>query len=241
MNLPAKYKKLIALGIDKSANLPDLNDMTDRGQNPMKPWTAGKTCGTIALIKKYNISDEETFVEKFQKESKIPLEVLTNQVYEHQLNYFGRYKYSKETIFKYTYCCVVINSLKGNSTEKMFDSWAQKNNIKLKEPNHLLDEKFHTDRLEVDASGKVVGFLSIKPQSFSYNYMQYSDVFAGLQAISNISGIRWKIFFREDESFKLLQYSSLSTENRAVIKKWAQDYSKDELDKILPILKNLLF
>jgi hypothetical protein len=103
MNLPEEYKKLIALGIDKSANLPDLNDMTDRGQYPMKPWTASKTCGTIALIKKYNITDEETFVEKFQIESKIPLEVLTNQVYEHQTKYFGKYKYDKSIIFKYIY------------------------------------------------------------------------------------------------------------------------------------------
>ena len=92
MDLPSEYKKLIVLGIDVSANLPDLNDMTDRGRYPMKPWTAAKTCGTMALIRKYNITDEETFVEKFQAESKIRLEVLTDQVYEHQLKYFGRYK-----------------------------------------------------------------------------------------------------------------------------------------------------
>ena len=239
MNLPEEYIRLIALGIDKSANLPDLNEMTDRGQYPMKPWTAAKTCGTIALIKKYNISDEETFVQKFQEESKIPLEVLTNQVYEHQLKYFGKYKHSKETIFKYAYCCVVINSLLGNSTERKFDSWAQNNSIKLKEPHQLLDEKFHTDRLEVDASGKAVGFLSIKPQSFSSNYMQYIDVFAGLQAISNVSGIPWKIYYREGETFRLIQFSDLPVEKQSTIKNWSHDYSKEELDEILPILKTL--
>ena len=239
MNLPEEYKRQIALGIDKSANLPDLNDMTDRGQNPMKPWTAAKTCGTIALIKKYNISDEETFVEKFQEESKIALEVLTDQVYEYQLKYFGRYKYNKITIFKYTYCCVVINSLMGNSTERKFESWAHQNGIKIKEPHHLLDEKFHTDRLEVNDSGKVVGFLSIKPESFSSNYMQYTDVFAGLQAISNIKGIPWKIYYREGETFRLIQFSNLPEEKQAIIKKWAHDYSKEELDAILPILKTL--
>ena len=239
MNIPEEYKKLIALGIDKSANLPDLNDMTDRGQYPMKPWTASKTCGTIALIKKYNITDEETFVEKFQIESKIPLEVLTNQVYEHQLKYFGRYKHSNETIFKYTYCCVVINSLMGNSTERKFDSWAQNNSIKLKVPNHLLDEKFHTDRLEVDASGKVISFISIKPQSFYSNFMQYTDVFAGLQAISKLTGLPWKIYYREDNVFKRIQLIDLSQERQLLILKWAQDYSKEELDEILPILKTL--
>lgn len=239
MNLPEAYKKLIALGIDKSANLPDLNDMTDRGQYPMKPWTAAKTCGTIALINKYNISDEETFVEKFQEESKIPLEVLTDQVYEHELKYFGNYKYNKETIFKYTYCCVVINSLMGNSTERKFDTWAHNNGFKLKEPHHLLDEKFHTDRLQLNASGKVVGFLSIKPQSFSSNCMQYTDVFAGLQAISNLTGIPWKIYYREGEIFRLIEFSDLSEEKQTIIKKWAHDYSKKKLDEILPILKSL--
>lgn len=239
MNLPEEYKKLIALGIDKSANLPDLNDMTDRGQYPMKPWTAAKTCGTIALIKKYNITDEETFVEKFQIESKIPLEVLTNQVYEYQTKYFGKFKYDKSIIFKYTYCCVVINSLMGNSTERKFDSWAQNNGIKLKEPNHILDEKFHTDRLQIDALGKVISFISIKPQSFNSNYMQYTDVFAGLQLITNFSGIPWKIYYREDVTFRLIQLSDLSPEKQALILKWAQESSNEVLNQVIPILKAL--
>ena len=50
MSLPEEYRKLIELGINRSANLSDLNDMTDRGPFPMKPWTASKTCGTIATI-----------------------------------------------------------------------------------------------------------------------------------------------------------------------------------------------
>ena len=52
MDLPERYQKLMAIGIDRSANLADLNDMTDRGHNPLKPWTAAKTVGTIDLIKR---------------------------------------------------------------------------------------------------------------------------------------------------------------------------------------------
>ena len=92
----------------------------------MKPWTAAKTCGTIALIKKYNITNEETFLKYFQSESKIPIEELTTQVYNHQLKYFGFHKYEKNVIFKYTYCCIVINSLMGNSNERKFDKWASR-------------------------------------------------------------------------------------------------------------------
>jgi hypothetical protein len=45
--------------------------MTDRGANPLKPWNASKTMGTMKMIRDFNIIDEETFVEKFQKLSKI--------------------------------------------------------------------------------------------------------------------------------------------------------------------------
>lgn len=241
MNLPEKYRKLVALGIDKSANLADLNNMTDRGRYPMKPWTANKTCGTIALIKRFNIEDEETFVEHFQRESKIRLEDLTDQVYEHQLKYFGSYKYNKTIIFRYTYCCVVINSLMGNSTEKKFDSWAHNKSIRLKEPHHLLDEKFHTDRLELDHFGKVKSLISIKPQSFYTNYLQYTDVFAGLQAISNFTGIPWKIYYRDENNFGLIKLSTLNHEKQESITRLAEHYHKEELEAIIPILNDSIF
>jgi len=218
MDLPERYKKLVALGIDSSANLPDLNDMTDRGRYPMKPWTAAKTVGTIDLIRRHNITDEETFVEKFQSESKIKLEILTDQVYEHQMVFFGRYKYDKDTIFKYTYCCVVVNSLQGNNTEKKFDSWAKSLGKLLKEPNPILDQKFHTDRLHVDDTGKVVAFISIKPNSFNNNYLQYTDVFAGLQLLTNLTGIPWIIFYRDGDVFRQIKMSGLSDEIQDAIK-----------------------
>ena len=88
MDLLERFQKLVALGIDSSANLPDLNDMTDRGKYPLKPWTAAKTVGTIDMIRRHGITDEETFVEIFQSESRIRLEVLTDQVYEHQIIFF---------------------------------------------------------------------------------------------------------------------------------------------------------
>lgn len=237
MDLPEQYQKLVALGIDNSANLPDLNNMTDRGKYPLKPWTANKTVGTIDLIRRHNITDEETFIEKFQSESKIRLEVLTDTVYEHQLKYFGKYKYTKEIMFKYTYCCVVINSLQGNNTERKFDHWAA--NFKLIEPDPLLDQKFHTDRLQVDDKSKLLAFISIKPNSFSHNYLQYTDVFAGLQALTNITGIPWKIYYRVGDEFSLIQLNDLSQDVQNQIKNWANGYSKEEIDQIKPIINKL--
>jgi len=243
MNIPEEYKKLIALGIDKSANLPDLNDMTDRSTDPrrppLKPWTGSKTTSTMDLIRKYNITDEEVLLEKFQEESIIPIEVLTDQVYAHQLKYFGHYKYDKATIFKYSYCCIVINSLKGNTTELLFDKWAKTKGWNIAMPPLILDSKFHTDRYLLDEKNKVLAFISIKPNLFSYNYLQYSDVFAGLQAITIVSGIPWKIYYRDEDVFRLIQLSGLSNEEQIMINKWANGYSKQELDEIMPILKVL--
>lgn len=239
MDLLERYQKLVALGIDQSANLPDLNDMTDRGQNPLKPWTAAKTVGTIDMIRRHGITDEETFVEIFQSESKIRLEDLTDQVYKHQIVFFGSYKYDKDTIFKYTYCCVVVNSLMGNNTEKKFVKWAEKSGILLIEPNPLLDQKFHTDRLQIDTSGKLLALISIKPNSFNHNYLQYTDVFAGLQVLTNLTNLPWKIYYRDNESFKLIQLSNLSEEIQILINSWAKNYSIDEIEQIKPILKDM--
>jgi hypothetical protein len=241
MSLPEEYRKLIELGINRSANLSDLNDMTDRGPFPMKPWTASKTCGTIALIKKYNITDEETFLKYFQSESKIPIEELTNQVYNHQLKYFGFHKYEINVIFKYTYCCIVINSLMGNSNERKFDKWAIINSIKTIQPHHLLDEKFHTDRLQIDNNGKVIGFISIKPNSFYSNFLQYQDVFAGLQVITNLTGIKWKIYYMNGDSFKLMDMTTLNQEQQNIILNLTVKYNENEIFEISQILNTLQY
>jgi hypothetical protein len=217
--------------------------MTDRSTDPkrppLKPWTANKTTSSMDLIRKYSITDEEELLEKFQEESKIPIEVLTEQVYAHQRNYFGNYKYDKATIFKYAYCCIIINSLRGNATELFFDHWAESKGWSLAMPPLILDAKFHTDRYLLDNKDNVVAFISIKPNLFNNNYFQYTDVFAGLQAITNITSIPWKIYYRDDNVFTLIQLSDLSDKEQKMIKEWAAGYSKDELNEIIPILNKI--
>ena len=196
--IPEEYCRLIRLGITKKANLSDLNDMTDRGKFPMKPFTAEKTIGVMGLIRKYNIQDEETLVDQFQKNSKKDLVQLTEEVYEYQKKYFKKYKYDKGVIFKYVYCCVVINSLKGNSNEKKFDSWAKTKSLQVKHPPSILDQKFHVDRFQYDRENRITSFISIKPNSFSINYIRYGDVFGGLAYLSELSGKPWRIYFRDN-------------------------------------------
>ena len=59
LNLDNKYIKLIAEGIKPRDNLPDLNDMTDRGNNPLKPFTSAKTVSTMELIRNYKPKSED--------------------------------------------------------------------------------------------------------------------------------------------------------------------------------------
>ena len=198
--------------------------MTDRGTKPLNPWTASKTVGTMKMIRDFDIKDEETFVEKFQKLSKMPLEILTDLVYQYQLNYFSEYKYDKETIFKYTYCCVVLNSLQGNATENIFDNWASKNGYNLKHPKAFLNESYHTDRVAVGDDGKPIALISVKPNSFSSNFLQYRDVFAGLQYISKKTGIPWKIYFRNGDEFELIEFDTLSPICKIAVENWSKNY-----------------
>ena len=240
MKLKQKYAKLVRMGIDSSANLPDLNDMTDRGPYPLKPWTAHKTVGTINLIRTHNIQDEETFVDLFQAESKIPLETLTEQVYAHQMNYFGYLKYDMETIFRYTYCCVVVNSLQGNSTERKFSQWSY-GKFSLMDPPVILDEKFHTDKLELNGKGRITAFISVKPNSFSYNCLQYTDVFGGLQALAELTGKPWKIYFRDNDGFSKIDLGFFNAQGQAMICEWAQRYARSEIDLLRTVLAGLPF
>jgi hypothetical protein len=241
MSLPDEYQKLISLGIDKTANLPDLNDLTDRGKPgkpPLKPWTAAKTIGTIKLIRDFNIKDEETLFKLFQVNSKIKIEDLVEQVYEYQKSFFGFYKHEKEMIFKYAYCCIIINSLTGFTTEDNFDSWAKSKNATIKNSPVLLDEKFHTDRLELNSKGEILSFISIKPGSFAINCIKYTDVFAGLQLLSNLTAIPWKIFYTDGEEFAKITIESFTEQEQNYIEKLSNNYSKDEVEQIKYFLIN---
>ncbi len=48
-----------------SIDLLVLNDLTDCGLYPLEPCIPPKKCGTIVLIKKYCITDEELFIDNF--------------------------------------------------------------------------------------------------------------------------------------------------------------------------------
>lgn len=212
LDLEERFQTLVNMGISSRDNLSDLNDMTDRGRYPLKPWTAFKTVSTMQLIRDYQITSEETLLNLFQKHSKKRIEVLTHEVYEHQRRYFGEYRYSLAVIFKYTYCCIIINSLRGDSTENKFNRWAKNNHLNITMPPNILDSVFHTDRLLLNASKEIAGFISIKPSSFSRNYEQYLDVFQGLQYLSQTYHRPWIIYYDQPQlqNFGRITYDALS-------------------------------
>lgn len=211
LNLDEKYVRIVRQGISHRDNLADLNDMTDRGPHPLKPWTAKKTVSTMQLIRDHQIRDIETFVNLFQLRSKKRLEQLTWDVFHHQMPYFGYAKYNIEQIFKYTWCCIVLNSLQGHCTETAFDRWAYAHDLYVRIPLIELDAVFHTDRVQFDPiTTKITHFISIKPQSFSKNYQQYHDVFAGLNFLSQRYQRPWVIYFAVNDGFQALTQQDLS-------------------------------
>lgn len=88
----------------------------------------------------------------------------------------------------------------------------------------VFDEVFHTDRIEMDKTAKPAALISIKPKSFSYNFMQYKDVFAGLQYLSVQYKIPWKIYYRTNSSFSLISMEILSFEKQKNVMGWAKKY-----------------
>ena len=236
--LAEHYKKIIYRGISSRDNLPDLNDMTDRGPQALKPFTAYKTVSIMQLIRQYDPQSEDELLNLFQLHSKKTIESITDEVYHYQKAYFGVYKYSIETIFKYCYCCIVINSLRGNLTENQFDSWACKAGLKIRLPKTILDSVFHTDRILLDQHHQAVSLLSIKPYSFYYNFEQYIDVFEGLSFLSSYFKMTWKIYYKDFRSnqFLTIDQSHLSHEMK---KHLCQSRNYHHAQHLLDQLKSL--
>lgn len=238
LNLDSNYIKLVYEGIKPTDNLPDLNDMTDRGQNPLKPFTSAKTVSTMGLIRDHNPQSEDELLNLFQEHSKKKIEVITDEVYEHQKSYFGNYKYTKETIFKYCYCCIVLNSLRGNSTELRFDNWFSLQQRCTRVPKNILDSVFHTDRIELNEEDRAITFISIKPASFYHNFEQYIDVFEGLHFLSGHFGRPWIIYYEnlQSQSFLSISYDSLSPNMKQHLEQNQRYFNKTKLDQKLESL-----
>lgn len=213
LDLEQRFKNIIYQGISKKDNLPDLNDMTDRGPKALKPWTAFKTVSIMGLIEKYQPQSEDELLNLFQKHSKKTIEQLTYEVYQHQVQYFGHSKYGLETIFKYCYCCIIINSFCGYLTEQKFDLWAKNKGLRIRLPDRRLDSIFHTDRILLDQYHQPQQFISIKPFSFSHQSEQYVDVFEGLHYLSDHFKKPWIIYYDNPskQNFSAISYELLSS------------------------------
>jgi len=230
-----EFIELINLGITSKANLPDLNDMTDRGHRPLKPFTAAKTVGTMQLIRDCNITNEKDFVDVFESKSKKSLEELTYEVFKHQNIYFGYEKHDLNTVFKYCYCCVVINSLRGSSTERKFDNWTKNNEIKTIMPPSNLDEQFHIDRLHT-YNNEIITLISVKPSTFYNKYWQYVDVFLGLEFVYKQTKIDWKIYYESNNNFKELNRVNIINSLKKKIKDQSKNYQSLELNPLKDFL-----
>ena len=109
------------------------------------------------------------------------------------------------------------------------------------DPPAILDEKFHTDKLELNGNGRITAFISVKPNSFSYNCLQYTDVFGWLQALADLTGKSWKIYFRDNDGFSKIDLGFFNAQGQAMIRGWAQNYARSEIDLLRTVLSGLPF
>lgn len=100
----------------------------------------------------------------------------------------------------------------------------KKNLIKIRLPKNIFNERFHLDRIQINDNNKPESLISIKPNSFSHNFIQYSDVFAGLQYLTNKYKLPWKIYYRELNTFREISMDSLSIEYKKKVITWAINY-----------------
>ena len=97
------------------------------------------------------------------------------------------------------------------------------------------------DKLELNGKRQIIAFISVKPNSFSHNYLQYTDVFGGLQALAGLTGKPWKIYYRDNDGFSKIDLGFLNAQDQSMICGWAQKYSRSEIDLLRTVLAGLPF
>lgn len=95
------------------------------------------------------------------------IEDFGNNLYNVQMQEWGRYKYTLQECINWEYNLFVIQSLKGNLIEEKAKNIlsAKFNDLDICYANDFYDEEFRID-LEIKHSGKTVAGIQVKPSSY---------------------------------------------------------------------------
>jgi hypothetical protein len=136
-----------------------------------------KSVPVMKLIREHKPKSKEELVEliKWHSEntcscgvkSQGTVEFFGKNLYESQLEYWGKYRYTLQECIQWEYDLFVIQSLKGNLIEKKAILELSKNlpDYIFKEAEGFVDEELRID-IVITKSGVEVGGIQVKPETF---------------------------------------------------------------------------
>ena len=68
-----------------------------------------------------------------------------------------------------------------------------------------------------------------------------SNITGGLQALAELTGKPWKIYYRENEGFSKIDLGFFNAQGQSMIRGWAQRYARAEIDLLQTVLVRLPF
>lgn len=123
-------------------------------------------------------------------------------LFESQIKYWGKYKYTLEQCIKWEYDLFIVQSLKGGIIEKEAAKLLQKAliNFVVEEAQGYLDDELRIDLIVYDLNKNIVGGIQVKPKTF--NSMRPEVLF--MQKKQNLKWGHpvWFLFYNKDENFE---------------------------------------
>ena len=66
-------------------------------------------------------------------------------------------------------------------------------------------------------------------------------MFGGLQALAELTGKPWKIYYRENEGFCKIDLGFFNAQGQSIFRGWAQRYTRKETNLLRTVLAGLSF
>lgn len=135
------------------------------------------------------------------------------RLFDSQLKYWGKNKYTLEQCIQWEYDLFVVQSLKGGNIEKdaiIKLKLALKNYI-IEEAEGFLDDELRVDIVVYDYSKNIIGGIQVKPNTFKK--MRSEVVFMQKKQNSKWGHPVWMLYYNKDETYENLEVIINSIEN----------------------------
>jgi hypothetical protein len=170
-----------------------------------------KSVPVMKLIKTHNPKSKDALVQliEYHKINKCECGIVSTgtvedfgeRLYDSQIKYWGKYKYSLKECIQWEYDLFVVQSLKGGYIEKKaINSLKQSlENYIIEEAQGYLDEELRIDIIIYDTKRNVIGGVQVKPKTFKS--MRPEVLYMQKKQNEKWGYPVWFLFYNTDESF----------------------------------------